>query len=394
MTPGRPIYLDHHATTPCDPRVVEAMMPWWTERFGNAASTTHVYGREAARAVEEARAEVAALVGADPREIVFTSGATEALNLALKGLAAGRPGGGGPGREAGPARVVASASEHTAVLDVLKGPAFAPELVAPTPGGIVEPDAIAAALARAPALAVAVMAANNEVGTVQPVSAIAEVARAAGAFMVCDAAQVAGKLPFDVRALGVDLAAISAHKLNGPKGVGALIVRRRRGEAPLPLAPLIEGGGHERGLRSGTLPVPLIVGFGAAARLARGALVEEAIRVAALRDRLWAGLRAGLGERVVRTGGEGAPRLPGNLHVALPGIEARRLLERMPELALSAGSACTSADLSPSHVLVAMGLSDRHVYGSLRFGVGRGTTEAEIDRAIAVLVAAVERIGE
>jgi len=388
MASPRPIYLDHHATTPCDPRVVEAMAPWWTERFGNPASTTHVYGREAARAVEEARAEVAALVGAEPREIVFTSGATEALNLALKGLAAGRP---GAARADGPARVIASAIEHKAALDVLGGLAFGTELVPPTPEGVVTAEVVARALAREPALAVCVMAANNEVGVVQPVGAIADVARAHRAWMVSDLAQLAGKLPVDVRALGVDLAALSAHKLYGPKGVGALVVRRRRGEEPIPLAPQIEGGGHERGLRSGTLAVPLVVGFGCAARLAREGLLEEATRVGALRDRLWAGLRDGLGDRVVRTCGDAAPRLPGNLHVALPGIEARRFLERVPELALSAGSACTSADLSPSHVLVALGLSDRQLYGSLRFGLGRTTTEAEIDRAIELVVAAALR---
>ncbi|MFO0747475.1 MAG: cysteine desulfurase family protein [Myxococcota bacterium] len=376
----RPIYLDHHATTPCDPEVVAAMLPWFGERFGNPSSTTHIYGREAARAVEEARAEVAALVGADPREVVFTSGATEALNLALKGLAAGRP---AAAREA-PARVVASAFEHKAVLDVLAHGSFDAVLAPVTRDGFVALDAVAAALAT-PTLAVCVMAAQNEVGTLQPLAELAAMAHAAGALMLSDAAQAAGKIALDARALGVDLMALSAHKLYGPKGIGALVVRRR---PPVPLVAMIDGGGHERGLRSGTLNVPAIVGFGVAARLARERLDADQPRIGALRDRLWAALQAGLGPRVALSGAL-APRLAGNLHVSFPGLEARRLIEAVPELALSAGSACTSDDLSPSHVLRAMGLSDRDLFGSLRIGLGRGTTEADVDLAARVLVRAV-----
>ena len=388
--PGRPIYLDHNATTPCDPRVVEAMLPWFGERFGNPASTTHIYGREAAHAVEAARAEIAALVGADAREIIFTSGATEALNLALKGIAA---------RARGPMHVVASAIEHKAVLDVLHGPGFHATLVAPTRDGVVTAEAVAQALNEpqvepqvgpqvGPCALVTVMAANNEVGSVQPIADIARLAHDAGALMLCDAVQVAGKLPFDVHAIDVDLAALSAHKLYGPKGIGALVVRRRRGEPPIGLVPQIEGGGHERGLRSGTLNVPAIVGFGVAARLAREALDGEGQRLTALVGRLWAGLEAGLGAAIQRTISADTPRLPGSLHVIVPGLEARRILEYVPELALSSGSACTSAELSASHVLTAMGLTDREAHGALRIGLGRYTSEADVDVAVARLVSA------
>jgi len=367
-----PIYLDYHATTPSAPEVIEAMLPWFGERFGNPASTTHRFGKEAAHAVEAARVEVAALIGADPRTIVFTSGATEALNLALKGLAAAHP------QRA--ARIVASAIEHQAVLDTIAHAPFEAVLVKPDARGIVQPETIDPS----GALAVCVMAANNEIGTLQPVQAIAQRAHAAGAFMICDASQAVGKVPFAVGEL--DLVAFTAHKLYGPKGIGALYVRRR---PPVALAPLISGGGHERGLRSGTLNVPAIVGFGVAARLAREHLHDDMVRIAGLRDELWAALQAGI-PHIVRTTDQDT--LPGNLHVSIPGLEAWRLLDAVPELAVSAGSACQSAELEPSHVLSALGLSDRIILGSLRIGLGRPTTRAQVERAAALLSAAVRAL--
>ncbi len=354
----RPIYLDHHATTPCDARVVAAMLPYFTEEFGNAASRTHAFGWRASESVERARAAIAALVGADAREVIFTSGATEANNLALLGGARALR-----RARAGVNHVIALRTEH------------------------VDPERLRAAL-REPTLLVSVMHANNEIGVIQPIAALAELASESGAAFHCDAAQSAGSLALDVTQLGVDFLSLSAHKLYGPKGVGALVVRRN---APLArLEPLLHGGGHERGLRSGTLPVPLCVGFGRAAELARAERDGDARQLAALRDRLWARLSAELPQLALN--GSLEHRLPGNLNVSFLGAEGEALLAALPELALSTGSACTSAKREASHVLRALGAAEARALSALRFGVGRGNTEGEIERAAELVIAATRKL--
>ena len=382
----RPIYLDHHATTPCDARVVEAMLPYFGEEFGNAASRTHAFGWRAAEAVERARAEVAALVGADAREVIFTSGATEANNLALLGgaraLRRARGGAVSP--------VITARTEHRAVLDpvaALEREGFRATLLPVGADGRLDPERLRAAL-REPTLLVSIMHANNEIGVIQPIEALAKLAAEAGAAFHCDAAQSAGALALDVTQLGVEFLSLSAHKLYGPKGVGALVVRRQAPHARLD--PLLHGGGHERGLRSGTLPVPLCVGFGCAAELARQSRDTEACRQAALRDRLWARLSAELPQLVLN--GSLEERLPGNLNVSFLGAEGEALLAALPELALSTGSACTSAKREASHVLRALGASETRALSALRFGIGRGNTEAEIDRAAELVIAATRRL--
>ena len=382
--PKLPIYLDYHATTPVDPRVVEAMTPYFTEHFGNAASRHHPFGWAARDAVEAARRQVARLIGADPREICFTSGATESNNLALKGAAAAATG--------RPLHIVTAATEHPAVLDPCRrlaaGGARVTE-VEPGPDGIVSPDAIERALT-ADTVLVSVMLANNEIGVLQPVAEIGALARARGIFLHSDAAQAAGRVPVDVEALGVDLLSLTAHKLYGPKGVGALYVRRRRPRVPL--APLTDGGGHERGLRSGTLNVPGIVGFGAAAEICRGGAVAEAARIGGLRDRLL----AALGERLegVTVNGSLEHRLPHNLNVSFAGIEGESLLVGLDDVAVSSGAACSSASpsLEPSHVLRAIGTSRELARASLRFGLGRWTTAEEIDYAAGKVIGLVTRL--
>lgn len=376
--PGRPIYLDHQATTPVDPRVLEAMLPYFGERFGNAASRTHRYGWEADDAVKAARARIAAWLGAaSPTEIVFTSGATEANNLALKGALAASA---DRGRH-----LVISAIEHPSVRDAARfladtGRAEVTE-VAVSADGLVDPAAVEAAM-REDTVLVSVMHANNEVGTVQPLAEIAALCRTRGVLFHTDAVQSAGKIPFDVEALQVDLASVSAHKTYGPKGVGALFVRRRGPRVRL--VPLLHGGGHERGRRSGTLPVPLIVGFGEAAALAAALREEEAARLGRLRDRLLERVRGGL--EGVRVNGSLERRLPGNLNLSFEGVDGEALLLALRDLAVSSGSACASATPEPSHVLRAMGVPDDLAHGSIRFGLGRGTTEAEIERAGALVV--------
>ncbi len=374
------IYLDHLATTPLDPRVLAAMRPTLEERFGNASSRGHRFGDEAHAAVERARAQVAALVGAEPAEIVFTSGATEAINLALKGaleMLASR------GRH-----VVTSAVEHRAVLDTLahlETRGFEVTRLAPDAEGRVGPEALARALRDDTAL-VALLWANNEIGTLNPMAELGRLCRERGVLLFSDATQAVGKVPVDARAAGVGLLALSAHKLYGPKGVGALVVSRR--EPRVRLAPQMHGGGHERGLRSGTLNVPGIVGLGEACALAGAALEDDARRIAALRDRLEALLLEGL-EGVERNGPR-AERLPGCANLSFAGADAEDLLVRLGgRLAVSSGSACSSADLEPSHVLRALGLAPGRVASSLRFGLGRTTTAQEVERAAALVVEAV-----
>ncbi len=380
---ARPIYLDHQSTTPVDARVVEAMAPWWTRDFGNAASRTHVFGWRAEAAVEAARETLAAAIGApDPREIVFTSGATESDNLALQGIArAARA------RRGGGDHLVTVATEHPAVLDTARALAREGFSITELPvdgAGFVDPDAVASALTDRTIL-VSVMWAHNEIGVLQPIEAIAAVCRQHGVSFHSDAAQAVGKVPVDVTTAGVDLLSFTAHKLYGPKGIGAL--RVRSGRPRIRLAPLLHGGGHEHGLRSGTLPVPLIVGFAKAVEIAVAERETEAERLSELRSRLLVRLRDGIGE--VSVNGDLERRLPGNLNLRVPGIDADALLAAVPEVAISTGSACASARPEPSPVLRALGLSDAEVRASVRLGLGRGTTAAEVDAAAERIVAAV-----
>ncbi len=379
-----PIYMDHHATTPVDRRVLEAMLPYFCDEFGNAASVTHEFGRRAAEAVERARAQVAALIGAESREIIFTSGATEANNLAIKGVAwmhASR------GRH-----IITCATEHHAVLDPcrrLEREGWELTVLPVDEYGLVDPDDVRRAI-RPDTVLISIMAANNEIGTIHEVAEIGRSAREHGVLFHTDATQAVGHIPVDVRAWGVDLLSCSAHKLYGPKGIGALFVRR--GRPPVRLAPLLDGGGHERGLRSGTLPVPLIVGFGAACALAGELLDQEAARLRELRDRLQERIMASLEE--VYLNGHPQRRLPGNLNLSFAYVDGEALLMSLPEVALSSGSACTSATPHPSHVLAAIGRSEELARASLRFGLGRSNTREEVDFVAERVVAAVRKLRE
>jgi len=379
-----PIYLDNNATTRVDPRVVDAMLPYFTEHYGNAASRHHAFGRRAEAAVETARAQVAQLMGADPREIVFTSGATESNNLALKGVAR-------LARQLGKGNhLITAATEHRAVLDPVKRlqqEGFQVTILAVDRCGQVTASQVAAALTEQTSL-VSIMAANNEVGTLQPLAALGVLCKERGVLLHTDAVQAVGKVPLDVTALGLDLLSLTAHKLYGPKGVGALYVRRR--QPHVRLEPLFDGGGHERGLRSGTLPVPSIVGFGAACELCRLEQPAEAERLTALRERL----RAGLQEQLdgVTLNGHPTERLPGNLNLSFADLRGEALLMSLRNLAVSSGSACTSANPEPSYVLRALGVSDDLAHGSLRFGLGRFTTAAEIEFALGEVVREVRRL--
>lgn len=373
------IYLDNHATTPLDPRAYDAMRPWLAERFGNPHSENHTPGRAAAEAVEAARAQIAALIGADPREIVFTSGATEANNLAILGAARFLKG--------TKRRVVTLATEHKCVLEsclALRDEGYEVIVLGVGGDGLVDLAELERAVTSDTAL-VSVMAANNEIGVLQPIRDIAAIAHAKGALFHTDAAQAAGKIPLDVA--GIDLMSLSGHKIYGPMGIGALYVRRR---PRVRLTPLFHGGGQERGLRSGTLPVASCVGFGAACAIAREELGSEAKRIGALRDRLESKLKAAV--RGARVNGAGAARLPGNLNIALPGIDALDLIAAVPDIALSTGSACTSAEVEPSYVLKAIGLDDALARAALRFGIGRFNTEPDIDRAATLIATAAARL--
>ncbi|HVC20042.1 MAG TPA: IscS subfamily cysteine desulfurase [Vicinamibacterales bacterium] len=377
-----PVYLDSHATTPVDPRVLDAMLPYFTERFGNPSSRSHAFGWAADEAVERAREQVAALIGANLREVVFTSGATESNNLAIRGVAAPKASG----------HVITAVTEHKAVLDPcrrLEREGFRVTYLRVGRDGLVDPDEVRAAIA-ADTILISIMAANNEIGVLQPIETIGRLARERGLLFHTDAVQAIGKVPFDVKALGVDLASISAHKLYGPKGVGALYVRRRHPRVePVPLA---DGGGQERGLRPGTLNVPGIVGLGAAAELCRLEMRAETDRLRGLRDRLLGGLDA----RVpgLRVNGSMSERLPHNLNVAFPGVEGEALVMGLKDVAVSSGSACTSASIEPSHVLKGLGLSDDMARASIRFGLSRFTTEEEIDFAVDAVSRLVVRLRE
>ena len=381
--PPRPIYLDHHATTPLDPAVVAAMLPYLTEKFGNPSSRQHAFGQQAHAAVEEARAELARLIGAEPGDIVFTSGATESDNLAVRGAARAA---GARGRH-----LVTTAIEHPAVLEparTIEREGFEVTVVGVGPEGIVATDEVARAL-RPHTVLVSVMAANNEVGTVQPIAEIGRLCAERGILFHTDAVQAIGRMPVRVDEWGTDLVSISAHKMYGPKGVGALYVRRSR-RPRIRLQPQAEGGGQEKGLRSGTLNVPGIVGLGQAARLAAEGLAGgEPARIAALRDHLLAGLRRRLDG--VEVNGSMEHRLPGNLHVSIARAEAETLILSLGgRIAISSGAACAEAGGKGSHVLRALGLSDERIYTALRFGIGRFNDAAEIDDVVEALALAVE----
>jgi cysteine desulfurase len=377
-----PIYLDNNATTRTDPRVVEAMLPFFTEQYGNAASRHHAFGRAAEEAVEQARGEIAALIGAGAKEIVFTSGATESDNLALKGVAAMHRGRGH--------HIITTTTEHKAVLDSckrLQREGFDVSFLPVDRFGRVPAEQVAEAMTDRTIL-VSVMAANNEVGTLQPVAAVGRLCKEHGVLFHSDAVQAVGKVTIDVEETDIDLLSISAHKMYGPKGIGALYVRRR---APrVRLEPLIDGGGHERGMRSGTLPVPQIVGFGEACRLCRLEMAAEAGRLTALRERLREGIMSRLSE--VYLNGHPIERLPGNLNLSFAGVDGEALIMGMRDIAVSSGAACTSANVEPSYVLRALGMGDELARSSIRFGLGRFTTEEEVDFVIDEVVRTVGRL--
>lgn len=379
MAPKLPIYMDHHATTPVDPRVLEAMLPFFTEKFGNAASVTHVFGWEAQEEVEKARLQIAESIGAEAKEIIFTSGATESDNLALKGAMQANKHRGD--------HLIVSAIEHNAVLDTarrLAADGFDVTYVPVSNDGLVDPDDIRRAINERTIL-ISVMTANNEIGTIQPIHAIGQIARERGVYFHTDAAQAVGKVAVDVNDDQIDLLSISGHKIYGPKGIGVLYVRRHRPRVKL--TAILDGGGHEQGLRSGTLPVPLIIGLARAVVLAGETISAEVERVSALRDRLMHGILGNLDG--VRVNGAMSPRLPNNLNLAFEGIDAEAVLTNMKDVALSSGSACSSAEVEPSHVLKAIGLPDDLASGSIRFGLGRWTTAEEVDFVIGRIVEVV-----
>ncbi|QDT46719.1 Cysteine desulfurase [Symmachiella dynata] len=378
-----PIYLDNHATTRVDPRVLDAMLPYFSEIYGNAASISHRFGWDAGDAVEAARGKIAELFNTDARNVIFTSGATEANNLALKGVLHAAP----PG-----SHLITAAAEHKAVLDPAKRlsrSGFEVTVLPVDQYGMVDPQQIAESL-RPHTVLVSIMSANNEVGTLNDIAEIAALCRERGVHFHTDAAQSAGKLPLDLSTTPFDLLSLSGHKIYGPKGIGVLFVRH--GSPRIKLEPQLDGGGHERHLRSGTLPVPLIVGLGRACELCGETLVDEAAQLLELRERLWTGLQDRLDGLTLN--GHPEQRLPGNLNVSFDGVEGDALMNSMRDIAVSSGSACTSADPQPSHVLRAMGVSDALTRASLRFGLGRFNTTAEIDRAVEVVADAVGRLRE
>jgi cysteine desulfurase len=376
-----PIFMDYHSTTPVDPRVLETMMPYFTSEFGNAASRNHVFGWHAEKATELAREQVGAVIGASAKEIVWTSGATESINLAIKGTAEYL-------REKGN-HIITGATEHKATLDTckrLEKQGFDVTYLPVEKDGRILPETVAAAMTEKTIL-VALMLANNEIGTVHPIDQIGEVVKARGAIFFVDAVQGVGKIPFDVNRAKVDLASISAHKMYGPKGVGALYVRRK---PRVRLVAQVDGGGHERGMRSGTLNVPGIVGFGRAAEICKAEMEFEAKRVGALRDRLQGKLMSSLPETYLN--GSLEHRLPGNLNISFAYVEGEGLMMAMKDVAVSSGSACTSASLEPSYVLRALGTGDELAHSSIRFGLGRFNTEEEVDYVADHVIGAVNKL--
>lgn len=379
-----PIYMDNHSTTSCDPRVVDAMLPFFTETFGNAASRNHSFGWEAEEAVDQARRRVAKLIHADAKEIVFTSGATESDNLALKGVVEMY-------KEKGD-HVITSSTEHRAVIDAAKSLEKKGVRVTYLPvdkEGMINPDDVRAAITDKTIL-ISIMLANNEIGTIHPIQEIGKIAKEKGVLFHCDATQGVGKIPVNVSDVGIDLMSFTSHKIYGPKGIGALYVRRK---APrVRLVPMIDGGGHERGMRSGTLPVPLIAGFGKAVELCEQEMPTESVRIRGLRDRLQAGITDAL--EAVYLNGHPTERLPGNLNLSFAYVEGEALLMGVKEIALSSGSACTSATLEPSYVLRALGVGSDLAHSSIRFGLGRFSTPEEVEYTIDRMIKAVNHLRE
>ena len=379
-----PIYLDYHATTPMDPEVLKGMLPYFTEIFGNAASRNHEFGWTAEAAAEKGRKQVAQLIGATEKEVIFTSGATESNNIAITGVAEMY-------KEKGN-HIITSSIEHKAVLDTchaLEKKGFEITILPVDQFGQVSAEKVRAAITPKTIL-VSIMAANNEIGTINPIGEIGRVCKEKGVLFHTDAVQAVGKVEIDVEKMGIDLLSLTAHKIYGPKGVGALYVRRKNPRVRL--AALIHGGGHERGMRSGTLNVPGIVGFGYAADLMRRRMVEDNLRIKAMRDRLWMSLQAELDE--IYLNGHPTERLSNNLNVSFAFVEGESLMMGMKELAVSSGSACTSASLEPSYVLKSIGVGEDLAHTSIRFGLGRFTTEEEINYTISKVVATVKRLRE
>ncbi len=379
----QPIYLDYQATTPMDPRVLEAMMPYFTHKFGNSGSRSHAYGWEAEEGTEKARAQVAKLIGADEKEVIFTSGATESNNLAIRGVA--------EFYKDRKNHIITTVTEHKCVLDTcrhLEQQGFDVTYLPVRQDGLLDLDVLRAAITDKTVL-VSVMAVNNEIGVIQPLAEIGKICRERKVFFHTDAAQAAGKIPLDVEALNIDLMSISGHKIYGPKGIGALYVRRK---PRVRLVPMIVGGGQERGFRSGTLPTPLCVGLGEAAEICMKEMDDEAKRLKKLQDRMLNGLRAKLTDIVVN--GDLEHRIPGNLNISFAYVEGESLMMGIKNLAVSSGSACTSASLEPSYVLRALGVEEEMAHTSLRIGLGRFTTEHEVDRAVDELVRHVNKLRE
>lgn len=379
-----PVYMDNHATTQVDPRVLQAMLPYFTEKFGNAASRNHEFGWKAEEAVETARGQIARLIHASPREIIFTSGATESINLALKGVAEAR-------RSAGD-HIIVQATEHKAVLDVckhLEKLGCEVTYLAVDEQGLIDLEELRRAITPKTIL-ISIMHANNEIGVIQPIVETGKIAKQEKILFHVDAAQSAGKIPVDVEKSGIDLLSISGHKIYAPKGVGALYVRRK--DPRVELAPLIDGGGHERGMRSGTLNVPGIVAFGKACDICQKEMPEEGERLRRLRDKLKDAITSRLEETFIN--GSMVQRLPGNLNLSFAGVEGDALLMGISDVAVSSGSACTSATLEPSHVLRALGVSEDLAHSSIRFGLGRFNTEEEVDYVADRVVETVKRLRE
>ncbi|MHB8481587.1 MAG: IscS subfamily cysteine desulfurase [Nitrospiria bacterium] len=379
-----PIFMDNHSTTPVDPRVLETMIPYFTEKFGNAASRNHLFGWEAEKAVENARNEIAGLIHADPKEIIFTSGATESNNLALKGIAEMY-------REKGD-HIITSATEHRSVLDTvrrLEKSGLKITLVPVDAQGIVHPEEVRKAITDKTIL-ISVMLVNNEIGTINPVAEIGKLAKEKGIIFHCDATQGVGKIPVDVEEMKIDLMSFTAHKIYGPKGVGALYVRRKNPRVRL--APQMDGGGHERGMRSGTLNVPGIVGFGKACQICKEVMPEESVKIKRLRDRLQDAIMGTLD--FVHLNGHPTLRIPNNLNISFAYVEGESLLMGLNKIALSSGSACTTATLEPSYVLRALGVGHDLAHSSIRFGIGRFNTEEEVDEVAKRTIEAVRRLRE
>lgn len=383
MASDKPIYLDYHATTPVDPRVLEAMMPYFTEVFGNPASKNHTFGNEAYAAVEDSRASLAKALNAKPQEIVFTSGATEAINLAIKGVAIAS--------RTPSAHVITVATEHKAVLDCcewLLTRGFGVTILPVGPDGMLDSEELEKAI-RPETILVSVMAANNEIGVLQPLQEIGNICSRNGIYFMTDATQALGKMPIDVRKLNIDLLAASAHKVYGPKGIGLLYIRRSNPRVCIDA--LVHGGGHEKGLRSGTLPTPNIVGFAKAIEIAAKEMPKEQSRLQRLRDDFLARIRSDIPN--IHVNGSLTQRLPQNLNISFENVESEALMIALKsEIAVSSGSACTTAAVLPSHVLKAIGLSDAQAHSSIRFGLGRFTTEEQLNRAHEALTREIFRL--